>query len=82
MALDSDHSHSLRRIVLPSGRSIEVVRFREPEEPARHGLHVCPLCSSQLVQPVSWSEAAPASVGVETEVPQLLVVGRWPVQPR
>jgi hypothetical protein len=59
MALDSNHSHSVRRIVLPSGRSIEVVRFREPEEPARHGLHVCPLCSSQLVQPVGWSEAAP-----------------------
>ena len=27
MALDSNHSHSVRRIVLPSGRSIEVVRF-------------------------------------------------------
>ncbi len=61
MALDSNHSHSVRRIVLPSGRSIEVVRFTEPEDPGHNGLHVCPLCSSPLVQPVSWSEAAPTS---------------------
>ncbi|MGI8507240.1 MAG: hypothetical protein ACR2MK_10665 [Solirubrobacteraceae bacterium] len=48
-------SHSVRRIELPSGRSIEVVRF--PVEPATtQGLHVCPECSSQLVQPVAWGE--------------------------
>jgi hypothetical protein len=48
--------HSIRRIVLPSGRSIEVVRFYL-EETTHHGLHVCPSCDSQLVQPVDWSEA-------------------------
>jgi hypothetical protein len=47
--------HSVRRIVLPSGRSIEVVQFHE--KPAPTGLHVCPSCHSELVQPVSWSEA-------------------------
>jgi hypothetical protein len=47
---------SVRRIVLPSGRSIEVVRFDEAGH-ARRGLHVCPDCSSELVQPVDWSEA-------------------------
>ncbi len=50
--------HSVRRIILPSGRCIEVVRFHETDEQqARPGLHICPECSSELVQPVSWSEA-------------------------
>ena len=50
-------SHSVRRIVLPSGRSIEVIRFG-PEIAPEHGLHVCPDCSSQLVQPIDWGETA------------------------
>ncbi len=51
----SDH-HSIRRIVLPSGRSIEVVRFYH-DESSDQGLHVCPQCGSHLVQPISWEEA-------------------------
>ena len=47
---------SVRRIVLPSGRSIEVVRFNDQKSPTR-GLHVCPDCASELAQPVDWSEA-------------------------
>jgi hypothetical protein len=50
-----DH-HSIRRIVLPSGRTIEVVRFYL-DETETHGLHVCPECDSHLVQPVDWAEA-------------------------
>ena len=46
---------SIRRIVLPGGRAIEVVRFYS-DGPA-HGLHVCPECDSELVQPVGWAEA-------------------------
>jgi hypothetical protein len=47
--------HSVRRIVLPSGKSIEVVRFDERREaPARDGLHICQDCHSELVQPVEW----------------------------
>jgi hypothetical protein len=49
-------SHSVRRIVLPSGRSIEVVRFALEPAPG-HQLHVCPDCESDLVQPVQWGEA-------------------------
>jgi hypothetical protein len=50
--------HSVRRIVLPSGRSIEVVRFDGVEEPTTEGgLHICPDCRSDLVQPIEWSEA-------------------------
>ncbi len=48
--------HSVRRIVLPSGRCIEVVRFHETQQPAPSGLHVCSECDSQLVQPVEWLE--------------------------
>jgi hypothetical protein len=49
--------HSIRRIVLPSGRAIEVLRFQETAERPRLKLHVCPECRSELVQPVAWSEA-------------------------
>ncbi len=49
---------SVRRIVLPSGRMIEVVRFHEPEGSPNRELHICPRCSSDLVQPITWSEAA------------------------
>lgn len=50
-------SHSVRRIVLPSGRCIEVIHFG-PELAPAHGLHRCPQCTSPLVQPVRWGEAA------------------------
>ena len=49
--------HSVRRIVLPSGRAIEVVRFHDEPETARPQLHVCLECGSELVQPVAWAEA-------------------------
>ncbi len=63
------HHHSVRRIVLPSGRCIEVVRFHETEEPVRRGLHVCPECESELVQPVSWSEASEGRWELTLECP-------------
>jgi hypothetical protein len=50
--------HSVRRIILPSGRLIEVVRFEDVDQGARSGLHVCAHCHSDLVQPVAWAEAA------------------------
>ena len=50
--------HSVRRIVLPSGRAIEVVRFHDgAADTTSPGLHVCPECQSDLVQPIAWSEA-------------------------
>jgi len=51
----SNHNHTVRRIVLPSGRSIEVIRFNEAAAHVRE-LFVCPRCQSDLVQPLSWSE--------------------------
>ena len=49
--------HSVRRIVLPSGRKIDVIRFADKLDQKQGGLHVCPECESQLVQPISWEEA-------------------------
>jgi hypothetical protein len=49
------HDLSVRRIVLPSGRSIEVLRFDSRDDaPVRDGLHICQECESELVQPVEW----------------------------
>lgn len=54
--MDPNSGLFIRRIVLPSGRSIEVVRF-VGEAVSTRGLHVCPECASHLVQPVDWVEA-------------------------
>ena len=63
----TDNSHYVRRVVLPSGRAIEVVYF-ENQAPAAEAtppttapaedLHVCPECESELVYPVEWDEAS------------------------
>jgi hypothetical protein len=61
-----DH-HSVRRVVLPSGKTIEVVYFEDQpavvssatREQATAGLHVCPHCDAETVYPVEWSEAGP-----------------------
>ncbi len=73
---ESDMSHSdsnsqyVRRVVLPSGRAIEVVYFENLAEaaatepiPARERgplkeLQVCPDCDRELVYPVEWSEVS------------------------
>jgi hypothetical protein len=49
--------HTVHRIVLPSGRKIEVVRFSESGSDAGcRPLHMCGSCHAPLVQPLSWSE--------------------------
>ncbi|WP_249011124.1 hypothetical protein [Conexibacter sp. DBS9H8] len=52
------HRHAVRRILLPSGRSIEVVRFEQETDQSVRPLHVCPDCACELIQPSDWSEAA------------------------
>jgi hypothetical protein len=46
----------IRRIVLPSGRAIEIVRF-QTQDPDTEGLHICQACASHLVHPIDWHEA-------------------------
>jgi hypothetical protein len=53
MSESPDHKRAVRRIVLPSGRRIEIVTYND--DTVRQ-LHVCPSCGSELVQPVAWSE--------------------------
>ncbi|MCW3005519.1 MAG: hypothetical protein JWP17_145 [Solirubrobacterales bacterium] len=63
MSAQPDHRQYVRRVVLPSGKTIEVVYF-EPQQdddtgihPVRTELHVCGSCSSELVYPIDWEEA-------------------------
>ena len=61
-----NHQH-VRRVVLPSGKTIEVVYFEDQgvEVPAelkravdqQTDLHICATCDSELVFPVEWTEA-------------------------
>jgi len=64
----SHDNHAVRRIVLPSGRSIEVIRFDESEQRVRE-LHACPTCESDLVQPLSWSESTDGRWQLTLECP-------------
>jgi hypothetical protein len=77
--------HYVKKVVLPSGKTIEVVYFdsngaegvvRVPQpgirttgQPARHELHVCRECSSDLVYPTEWEEAGPECWRVSLRCP-------------
>jgi hypothetical protein len=68
-----EQTHYVKRVLLPSGKTIEVVYFKESapideapqalrhiEEPPaepHQELHVCIECSSDLVYPVQWEES-------------------------
>ena len=64
----SDHNQSVRKVTLPSGKTIEVVSF-EDARPSAPDLHVCPDCASDLVYPVAWDEADRASWEVSLRCP-------------
>jgi hypothetical protein len=66
MSREADNRHYVRRVVLPSGKTIEVVYFDEIPDlvpgadhglPTAEDLHVCGSCDSNLVYPVEWDEA-------------------------
>jgi hypothetical protein len=62
-----EQTQPVKRVVLPSGKTIEVVLLRPaetdlaaPQHPAAEpdqDLHVCLGCSSDLVYPVEWEES-------------------------
>jgi hypothetical protein len=85
-----ENSNYVRRVVLPSGRAIEVVYFdnlpaHAPQRPGAAGahevldLHVCPACDKQLVYPVQWEEASPTHWEVQLRCPncEWLTVGLY-----
>jgi hypothetical protein len=54
----------VRKVVLPSGRSIEVVYYETlpaplPVQAPLDDLHMCPECERALVYPVEWEEVSP-----------------------
>jgi hypothetical protein len=70
----------VKRVTLPSGKSIEVLYFADqppsdapithPAEPARdQPLHVCVECSSSMVYPTDWQEAGPEHWEVDLRCP-------------
>jgi hypothetical protein len=62
---EEQQNHYVKRVVLPSGKTIEVVYFQEPsaDEPAttevepHQDLSACGDCDSRLVYPIEWEEA-------------------------
>lgn len=55
--MEDQGRHSVHRIVLPSGRKIDIVRFtHDAAESTYRALHVCRDCNSTLIQPLSWTE--------------------------
>ncbi len=83
MSQNPDHSHYVRRVVLPSGRAIEVVYFDQqpggaapadaphalPAPGVAEDLHVCPDCSAGLVYPMEWEEVSGTHWQVELRCP-------------
>ncbi|MBA2637954.1 MAG: hypothetical protein H0U79_07020 [Solirubrobacterales bacterium] len=74
----NDHTHHIRRVVLPSGKAIDVVYFEALPEaaPAAQRLrstpdmHVCGACESQLVYPTDWDEAGTSHWEVTLRCPE------------
>ena len=70
-------SHNVRRVVLPSGKTIEVVYIEEQHLASLASLggeqatdlHVCSGCDSELVYPTEWEEAGPTHWDVSLRCP-------------
>jgi hypothetical protein len=90
MSPQPDNRHYVRRVVLPSGKTIEVVYFDDqvldaPVEPAVGGdafinetvqdLHVCGSCESDLVYPTEWDEAGTTHWEVSLRCPNCEWIG-------
>jgi len=81
MSEHPDNQHHVRRVVLPSGKTIEVVYFEDQVVPgnARHelsehargvDLHVCAECGSHLVYPLEWEESGATHWEVALRCPE------------
>ncbi len=72
------HGGHVHRVVLPSGKTIEVVCFDErgiDAAPDHEELHVCGSCASQLVYPIDWEEAGRAHWQVTLRCPNCEWIG-------
>jgi hypothetical protein len=86
MSQHPDHQHHVRRVVLPSGKTIEVVYFEDPMTPAApapralppvpaQDLHMCGGCDSSLVYPMEWEEAGATHWEVTLRCPNCEWIG-------
>jgi hypothetical protein len=71
---DNTQEPFVKRVTLPSGKSIEVLYFGDqPAEPeavaTKDPLHVCTECESGLVYPTDWQEAGADHWEVELRCP-------------
>jgi hypothetical protein len=80
MESQGENTHFVKRVVLPSGKTIEVVYFRHADGPdapdtqptraePHQDLHVCLDCDSRLVYPVEWEESGPENWAVLLQCP-------------
>jgi hypothetical protein len=79
MESHGEQTHYVKRVVLPSGKTIEVVYFKDAEADQPGGphpaaedhqdLHVCVECGSELVYPLQWEEAGPENWSVLLHCP-------------
>jgi len=75
---DNTQEPYVKRVTLPSGKSIEVLYFQEqvasiaetPSAPTGdQPLHICADCGSSLVYPTDWQEAGPDHWEVDLRCP-------------
>jgi hypothetical protein len=71
---DNSQEPYVKRVTLPSGKSIEVLYFGDQVAEAAttkrdQPLHVCGECDSDLVYPTDWQEAGPEHWEVELRCP-------------
>ena len=77
MSQPSQPSQNVRRVVLPSGKTIEVVYIEEQHlasfaplgGESTTDLHLCAECDSALVYPTEWEEAGPTHWDVSLRCP-------------
>jgi hypothetical protein len=83
---DNTQEPCVKRVTLPSGKSIEVLYFPEhsdvaaeapePQVAGEQPLHICVDCSSDLVYPTDWQEAGPDHWEVDLRCPNCEWRGR------
>jgi hypothetical protein len=89
MRRDSNSRHAVRRVVLPSGKTIEIVYFADdaaatsqalgataPPAPREGELHRCPGCDSSLVYPTDWEQAGETEWALTLRCPNCEWIGQ------
>jgi hypothetical protein len=89
MRRPSHSRQAVRRVVLPSGKTIEIVYFSDAPEatevaasapaetqPRADELHVCPSCESTLVHPTDWEQVGDSEWDLHLRCPNCEWHGR------